>query len=96
MQSGLGDSEVPSDLGDRRFMLASHGHNIATELSGERLRHIDILAPRNISSQVSSQANPRQSRGFGCLWSGMAVFRHDFGFVHSIHVGSVVRTYPWQ
>lgn len=37
-------------------------NNIAAELSGERLRHINILAARNVSSQVRSQAKPGQSR----------------------------------
>lgn len=61
VQGCFGDPEVFGDLRDWGFVLPCHGDYVPTELSGERLRHVNILAARTKSSQVRSQANPGHS-----------------------------------
>lgn len=61
VQGCFGNPEVFGDLRDRGFVLPSNGDHVAAELGRERLGHVNILAARNESSQVRSQANPGQS-----------------------------------
>ena len=69
---GLGDPEVTSDLGDRRLALAGDRDHITTELRWERFGMTDILPAKKASSQVRSQPNRGQSRGWEAAWAATA------------------------